>query len=160
MFKVIVWATDGSEHADRALEFAKQLAQQDASALTVVHIVEKIGGGRAMGQPWRADENEITAKVKAQTAELSDEGHKATLTIAGDVSGQPAHDIADIAREVGADLIVVGTRGRSTTGGLLLGSVTQRLLRIAPCPILAVSPAATPVSPASAPAVGTANIAS
>jgi nucleotide-binding universal stress UspA family protein len=159
MFKVIVCATDGSEHADRSLECAKQLAQQDGSRLTVVHIVEKIGGGRAMGQPWRADEDEIKAKVKAQTAALSDEGIDAALSIAGDLSGQPAHDIANIAREVGADLIVVGTRGRSTIGGLLLGSVTQRLLHIAPCPILAVPPVATPAIPTHAAAVGTANVA-
>jgi len=160
MFKVIVWATDGSEHADRALECARQLTHQDGSRLRVVHIVEKIGGGRAMGQPWHGDEDEIKAKVKAQTAALSDEGLDAALTIAGDLSGQPAHDIANIAREAGADLIVVGTRGLSTIGGLLLGSVTQRLLHIAPCPILAVPPLATPMTATHAPVVGTAKVAS
>jgi nucleotide-binding universal stress UspA family protein len=160
MFRVIVWATDGSEHADRALECAKQLAHQDGSRLTVVHIVEKIGGGRAMGQPWHGDEDEIKAKVKAQAEALSEEGLDASLTIAGDFSGQPAHDIANIAREVGADLIVVGTRGRSTIGGLLLGGVTQRLLHIAPCPILAVPPVTTPQAPTLAAAVGTAKVAS
>ena len=51
-----------------------------------------------------------------------------------------AHTIAEEAKEAGADLIVVGTRGHTALAGLLLGSVTQRLLHIAPCPVLAVPP--------------------
>jgi nucleotide-binding universal stress UspA family protein len=46
--------------------------------------------------------------------------------------------LADTARDAGADVIVAGTRGHAPVAGLLLGSVTQRLLHIAPCPVLAV----------------------
>jgi nucleotide-binding universal stress UspA family protein len=53
-------------------------------------------------------------------------------------SGVAAHAIAEAAEKDGADLIVVGTRGHSALGGLLRGSVTQRLLHLAPCPVLAV----------------------
>jgi len=55
---------------------------------------------------------------------------------------QPAQCIADIASEVGADMIVVGTRGHSPVGGVFAGSVAQRLLQVAPCPVLAVPPRA------------------
>ena len=54
--------------------------------------------------------------------------------------GGPAHVIEDIATEADADLIVAGTRGHSPVAGLLLGSVTQRLLHIARRPVLAVPP--------------------
>jgi nucleotide-binding universal stress UspA family protein len=56
--------------------------------------------------------------------------------------GGPAHSIAEIAAKADADLIVVGTRGHSAVGGLLVGSVTQRLLQIADQPVLAVPPSA------------------
>jgi nucleotide-binding universal stress UspA family protein len=151
VFKNIVWATDGSEYADKALPYVKGLAKEGA-AITIVHIVEKGGvvgwfaGGRAAhaahaGLPRRADEDEIQARVKKVAAELSDEGINVSLKMKADVGPQPAHEIADIAREAGADLIVTGTRGLSAIGGLLLGSVTHRLLHIAPCPVLVVPPA-------------------
>ena len=50
----------------------------------------------------------------------------------------PASLIAEAAEDVGADLVVVGTRGHTALAGLLLGSVTDRLLRILRCPVLAV----------------------
>lgn len=138
MFKTIIWATDGSDHADRALPYAKGLAQEDGATLVVLHIVQRIASGRAMGLTWHADEDELKAKVKNVAAGLSDEGLNVSLKIVTERGSQPAHDIADVAVDVGADLIVAGTRGHTAIGGLLLGSVTQRLLAVAPCPVLVV----------------------
>jgi len=56
-------------------------------------------------------------------------------------AGEAAHAIADFAKGENVDVIVVGTRGHTALAGLLLGSVTQRLLHVARCPVLAVPPA-------------------
>src|ERR1044071_8018128 len=139
MFKTIVWATDGSEHADRALPYAKQLAKAHDAALFIVHSNEMFVG-RAGGYPVLADEEELEAKIRGQVAELREEGFNALFHVSRSTHG-PAHMIAEFARDIGADVIVVGTRGHGPIAGLLLGSVTQRLLHIAPCPVLAVATA-------------------
>jgi nucleotide-binding universal stress UspA family protein len=137
VFNTIVWATDGSEAADRALPYAKALAAAHDAALVVVHSKE-VFVGRAGGYPVLADEEELEAKIQGQVDEARKEGLNATFNVIRGAAPGAAHMIADVARELGADVIVVGTRGHAPVAGLLLGSVTQRLLHIAPCPVLAV----------------------
>jgi nucleotide-binding universal stress UspA family protein len=138
MFKTIVWATDGSENADRALPYAKELASRDGAELVAMHVVETFVGQRAVGQPLYADEPDRRARIERQVAGLASDGIDARALMLPTLRAAPAHQIADAARDVHADLIVVGTRGESQLAGLLLGSVTQRLLHIAPCPVVAV----------------------
>ncbi len=137
MFKTIIWATDGSEIADHALPFAKELAGYEGGRLVVVHSNEKFSG-RASGYPVFADEDELEAKIRTQVEDLCAEGLTATFTLVSGASAEAAHSIADVAEKENADIIVVGTRGHRPMAGVLVGSVTQRLLHIAPCPILAV----------------------
>jgi nucleotide-binding universal stress UspA family protein len=134
MFNTIVWATDGSEAADRALPFAKALAQGDDRALVAVHAKELLQGER----PLHAGEHELEAKIRRQVDEARAEGVDATFKLATGAASGAAHMIMDVAREVEADVIIVGTRGHTPIVELLLGSVTQRLLHIAPCPVLVV----------------------
>lgn len=141
MFKTILWATDGSESADHALPYAKTLATHDGAALVVVHSVEHVLGPRAGGFPVHADEDEVKAKIERQVKELAADGiDVSSKTVGGSSVTGAAHMIAAVAGDVGADLIVVGTRGHTPLSGLMLGGVTQRLLHIASCPVLAVPP--------------------
>ena len=140
MFEVIIWASDGSEHADRALDYARQLAEANSARLLAVHVKE-ITVGRGAGYPVQLDEEEVERKIQGQAKDLTDAGINASYEQLAATAGGAAHALADTASEVGAQLIVVGTRGQGPISGLLLGSVTQRLLHIAPCPILAVPPA-------------------
>ncbi|MGH2868025.1 MAG: universal stress protein [Solirubrobacteraceae bacterium] len=141
MFTRILCATDGSEHADRALRYSTELARQGDGDLHVVHVIERLRGGRVSGQNVFLNEAEIDNKIKAQTAELANEhGVRATLHLVKGPTSRVAEHLAEIADEIDADLIVVGTRGHSSLGGLLLGSVTQRLLHAAHRPVLALPP--------------------
>jgi nucleotide-binding universal stress UspA family protein len=140
MFKVIVWASDGSEHADRALEYAQKLAEASSAKLIATHVRE-ITVGRAGGYPVEPLEDEAEQKIQGQAKAAKDAGIDAEYEQPGAHVGGAAHAIADLAAARNAELIVVGTRGQGPVKGLLLGSVTQRLLHIASCPVLAVPPA-------------------
>jgi nucleotide-binding universal stress UspA family protein len=141
MYKKVIWATDGSAAADRARAHAKALAAEAGGSVSVVYCEEFTLPGKGGGSyPVHANEDEMQAKIERQVAELSGNGTKATLHITRSRVGGAAHAIAEIADQEHADVIVVGTRGRTALTGLLLGGVTQRLLHIAPCPVLAVPP--------------------
>jgi len=145
MFKVIIWATDGSSGAERALPFAKGLAQADGARLVVVHVKE-ITAGRGGTYPVKVDEDKIQTAIGKQVADLKQEGLQATLQLADVMAGGAAHVIAEIADKEGADLIVAGTRGHGPLSGLMLGSVTQRLLHIVHCPVLVIPSAGASTS--------------
>lgn len=142
MFTKIVWATDGSQSADRALAYAKELASRSDAKLYAIHSDEHLVGGRSAGLPVLADEPGLEIKIHTHVEIARTEGFDASLEIVRCPAGRTPDAISDFAQSVGADVVVLGTRGRSPLAGALLGSVTQRLLRSAPCPVLAVPPAA------------------
>lgn len=138
MFKTIVAAVDGSDTSGRAESTAVELAKEAGAKLVLVHVDEhNIGKG---GGDLRVDSDEVKAAVRKRAEELSGEGVDAGAEFRDSSLGGPAHAIADVAEEHGADLIVLGTRGHAPVSGLLLGSVAQRLLHITPCPVLTVPP--------------------
>ena len=137
MFKTIIWATDGSEAADRALPTALELTAEAEGRLLVVHANERLGG-RAGGGPVFADEEDLQRKLETKAHDLLESGVNVSFHVVSGLNTEPADLIADVAQESDADLIVVGTRGHGRVAGMLLGSVTQRLLHVAPCPVLAV----------------------
>jgi nucleotide-binding universal stress UspA family protein len=137
MFSKIVLALDGSEPSERAIPVLRELAEAGTARVDIVHVRELMVG-RAGGLPLHADEDEITERVRARAKDLADAGYDTHVHVESTVGGGPAHVIAEIAQKVGADVIVIGTRGHSPVAGLLVGSVTQRLLHIAPCPVLSV----------------------
>lgn len=136
MFNTIVVATDGSDGARRASALAGELAKRDGAKLVFAHVAEhNIGKG---GGDLRVDEDQLKEGIRKLADELSGEGVEVSVEVRDEMLGGPAHAIADVAEQHGADLIVAGTRGHSPVAGLMLGSVTQRLLHIAKCPVLAV----------------------
>jgi nucleotide-binding universal stress UspA family protein len=143
MFKTVLWATDGSETAARALPYALSLTEPGEGKLVVVHARE-IFAGRASGFPVFADEPQLRAKIEEQVEDVRRGGLDATFIVQTCTGGHAAQTIAAIAEEVGADLIVVGTHGYGRLTAALVGSVTQGLVHAGVCPVLAI-PTGRPV---------------
>src|SRR5690349_13764382 len=135
MFNVIVMALDGSEESERIVPLGVALAKQNGASLVIAHVDERtIGKG---GGSLNALEQDFEQALNARAKEISEqEGIETSVHLGTVMAGGPAHAISEIADEADADLILCGTRGHSRVGGLLLGSVTQRLLQIAHQPVL------------------------
>lgn len=138
MFETIVWATDGSELADRALPYVTELARVHGSKIVAVHANELLHG-RYGGAPLLADEPDLREKIEQQVEQLRADGFDAEFELATGGGDVPAL-IGKAAEAVDADLIVVGTHGHGGFAAALLGSVARALLHSARCPVLAVPP--------------------
>jgi nucleotide-binding universal stress UspA family protein len=142
MFTTILCCTDGSVQADQALRAATDLAVHENAHLHLVHVEEKLIARHPAGQDASLVEPEILTKIQAQAAEITARETRCQLHITSARVGHVAERIAETAADTESELIVVATRGHSALGSLLLGSVTQRLLEVSPCPVLAIPPGA------------------
>jgi len=141
----ILVATDGSEGADRAVDYAAQLAKSRGVELVIVTVAGGFGMpdeiSRAFTRTQHAWFEELVSSMSAQTLKKARERVHAlgvTNVHLESRSGEAAQTIIDIAREKGADTIVVGKRGNGRVAGLLLGSVSQKLVSLAPVAVIVV----------------------
>ena len=142
MFKTIVWATDGSVLADGALDFVRELAEQDGARIVAVH-ADELMRGRSSGYSVLADEPELEQKIAKQIKELRSLGIDATYEMRrGNTS--VATLIAEGAEHVDADLIVVATHGSGGLKTALMGSVARALCHAAKTPVLVIPPLRKP----------------
>jgi nucleotide-binding universal stress UspA family protein len=150
-FRHILCPIDFSETSMRALTYAAAFAAWYKAELEVLHVVPAFDPGLVPALPhhfpdggWQArSHDEIISEIShAISAAGGDEVSSSALVQEG-----RAHEvIVDRARVQPADLLVMGTHGRSGVNRLLLGSVTEKVLRTAPCPTLTVSPGAPSAS--------------
>jgi nucleotide-binding universal stress UspA family protein len=139
---MILVATDFSEHADRALAYAAELAVGLEAELRLLHAVSIPALGiPAMGVSYPAMEDSIVKEAKEALAAL-EVRYRGRVRIAGThlEVGDPRDVIDRVAEETRADLIVMGTHGRRGLRRVLLGSVAEAVVRSAPCPVLIVRP--------------------
>jgi nucleotide-binding universal stress UspA family protein len=137
----IVVGIDGSEHAEKALRWALAEARlRDARVRIVVawHLPTVVAGATDFVRPLAADAEatwrEVAEEIVADAAgEAAGEGVPAETRV---VRGQAADVLVEAA--AGADLLVVGSRGRGGFGSLLLGSVGAQCAHHAPCPLVIV----------------------
>ncbi len=143
MFSKIVIALDGSEHSLKAVEYAKRLSPDKSARIEVVHVRELLMGRGVGGAPVKLDEAAVVEQVQGTVHSLSEAGYDVHLQVVSTVRDGPAQIIAETAKLIHADVIIVGTRGHGPVSGLLVGSVAQRLLHLAPCPVLVIPVAAS-----------------
>ena len=138
----ILVALDFSESSRLALEYAELLARQFGAAVDLVHVVTPLVPPMPAGcappffsNPGEAHLVEARACLENHADELRSRGLSvATLLL----EGSPLESILGQAQKRHCDLLVLGTHGRSGMAHMLLGSVAEKILRRAPCPVLTV----------------------
>ena len=137
--KHILVPTDLSEYADYALDYAIELAQTLQARLTLLHIIHltplAMGDIGASGLVPYLDEMEADAQQRLQALlnRVHQEGLQGETAV---VQGVPFQSIVDMAGNENVDMIVMGTHGRTGLTHALMGSVAEKVVRLAPCPVL------------------------
>lgn len=130
----ILLATDGSIYSEAAIARAIALAKDRNAKLTAVSVVYTNDEFYALAQDTVVklvnETREVLEKVAKQAEEADVDVEMAVK------EGEPYQAIADLATQMAADLIVMGSHGRKGLTRLLMGSVTERVIGFAPCPVL------------------------
>jgi nucleotide-binding universal stress UspA family protein len=134
--KHILVATDLGDTADAALAYGRELAATFGATLQVLHVAE------ALALPL--DRRDAEDAARKQLDDLLSDDDRATFRAKGVVltSSSPARSIVEYAREAAINLIVIGTPLHGAMTQLAMGSVAERVVRTAPCPVLLVQPPA------------------
>ncbi|ADD04666.1 UspA domain protein [Natrialba magadii ATCC 43099] len=139
MYDCILVPTDGSAEGERALEYAFDLARAHDATIRALYVVNVSGyGGLPMETAWDGISNALRDEGEAaveRVRELAPDDLDVETAI---LEGSPSRVIVDEARPSRCDLVVMGTHGRGGIDRLLLGSVTERVVRQAPVPVLTV----------------------
>jgi nucleotide-binding universal stress UspA family protein len=144
--KHVLVATDFSEVSASALEYGRQLARLGEGTLHVLHVVDDIKMVLAYADAGVAGlapaelQTEIEASARRRLEAAVDECDRRELhaVTALRVGHNPAREVVDYAAANAIDLIVVGATGRGALNRLLMGSVADKVMRHAPCPVLAI----------------------
>jgi nucleotide-binding universal stress UspA family protein len=142
--KKILVATDFGSASETALNYGRALAWQFNASLHVLHVIPSVAMMAATEYGFAAFpieyEAEIEAAARKRTEELLTEEDRRLLSATATLTmhSTPAAAIVEYATTNQMDLIVVGTHGRGALGHLFMGSVAERVVRTASCPVLAV----------------------
>lgn len=140
--KKILIPTDFSEPSQAATQYAVELARKFGAQLHLLNVIEDPVVYMPMFESYALppkEDFENFAKTRLDNWIL-DEDKEGLDLVTHWVHGNPFVDILRYAKQEDVDLIVVGTHGRSFTAHLLLGSVAEKVVRKAPCPVLTVRP--------------------
>jgi nucleotide-binding universal stress UspA family protein len=135
----ILVPTDFSADANAAFTYAQELARKYDAPVHVLHVVEDpLAAGAWSSDVYTAQIaglqiNLVRDAEQRLRRSVPDDGGAVSIEVR---TGNAAKQIVEAARETGADLIVMGTRGRTGVAHAIMGSVAERVVRLAPCPVL------------------------
>ena len=134
--KNILVATDLGDTTDAALAYGRELAATFGATLQVLYVAEAIA--------LPPDPRDVEDAARKQLDELLSDDDRATFRAKGVVlfSTSPARSIVEYAKEAAINLIVIGTPVHGAMAQLAMGTVAERVVRTAPCPVLTVQPPA------------------
>jgi nucleotide-binding universal stress UspA family protein len=144
--KNVLVATDFSPVSETALVYGRALARTFGGRLHVIHVVDNLAARLSYADVGVAGltppglQAEIEAEAQKRLAAFVTETDRRELHAAGvlRVSNSTAKTIVDYAKEVSVDVIVIGATGHGAIDRMLMGSVADKVIRRAPCPVLAV----------------------
>lgn len=141
----ILWPTDFSEQAQRALPYVNGLARQFSARVDVIHVLPSSVPMASMVGHAAAAMTEALKSMDEHARETI--GEVVDGQIADDIvvtsavmTGSAAHEIASYAQAQSIDLIILATHGETGLVRLVSGSVAEKVVRLAPCPVLSVPP--------------------
>lgn len=143
--KKILVATDFNEPSVAALNYGRELARAFGAQLVVLHVVDDtlVGAVAPNGFVFPDATLQKTMEAEAQRrmedlVSVADRTLLRPLSVVVITANSPAMAIVDYAKDSDVNLIVIGTHGRGAIAHLLMGSVAEHIVRIAPCPVLTV----------------------
>ena len=139
-FRTVILATDLSPTSEAATTAALDLAGSLGARLLAVSVIDP-GSLRLPGGRFRQRVDQVRNEREHVAQSLVARGRSIGVTVDFLVwEGDPGESIIEAARAESADMIVVGSHGRGTVGRFLIGSVSDHVVRNAPCPVLVVRP--------------------
>ena len=143
MLKNILVATDFGDAADAALEYGRALARTFGATLHVLHVADdvyvRLGGDAYIAVlPELQRELEVEARKRLDALLVDNDPNPLPVKRVVVTSSATALTIVQYAKEAKTDLVIVGTHGRGAMAHFLMGSVAERVVRSAPCPVLTV----------------------
>jgi len=142
MFKKILFPTDFSDVSQKAVKYIKQLKGAGAQEVIVLHVIDEkelLVLSRIPDQYLKITtlmEKEIAKELAAVEADMAAEGFSVKLKVK---TGKPFTEIMMTATEEKVSIIVVGSHGKSNIGEMLMGSVSENVIRHAKVPLLVIS---------------------
>jgi nucleotide-binding universal stress UspA family protein len=142
MFKKILYPTDFSEVSKKAINYIKQLKEAGTQEVVVLHVLNEKGveamalyASGSFDELLQRVEKEAADEMKKIEADLTESGFKVKLRIE---IGIPLTDILKVEEEEGVSAIVIGSHGKSNVKEMLLGSVSEKVIRKSKNPVLVI----------------------